>query len=124
MKWDEWRGSLDGRPTFYSKTLAAIFGVRISLHKFVSADDLECFHSHPANALRVVLWGGYEEEIRVSENQSYLHKRRASHIGFVQPYFVHRVHRLLNDKASYSLWIRGPKTHETNLLGEGWAKQR
>lgn len=120
MKWDEWRGSLDGRPTFYSKVIATIFGYRISLHKFVSNDDPDCFHSHPATAFRSVLWGGYEEEIRVSKDQSYLHKRKASHMGFVQPYLVHRVHRLLNGKSSYSLWIRGPKTHETYLIGKGW----
>lgn len=124
MKWDEWRGSLDGRPTFYSKRIFTVFGWRVSIHKFVSTDDDGCFHSHPATAFRVILWGGYEEEIRVSAVQTYLRKRRPLHASFVQPYLVHRVHSLINGRASYSLWVRGPKTNQIELLGGGWAKPR
>lgn len=123
MKWDEWRGGLDGRPTFYSKALAALFGWRVSLHKFVSADAAECLHSHPAIAFRIVLWGGYEEEVLTTENQSYLHVCRAGHMSKVRPDMIHRIHRILNSRASYSLWIRGPKTHQIALFGNGWDKQ-
>ncbi|MBL4795803.1 MAG: hypothetical protein JKY50_00155 [Oleispira sp.] len=123
LKWDEWRGSLDGRPTFYSKVLINLFGYRISLHKFVSADDPECLHSHPAVAFRVVLWGGYEEEILTTQNRSYLKSRSLGHIGRVKPEMTHRIHRLLNGKVSYSLWIRGPKTHKIKLFGKGWDLQ-
>ena len=53
MRWDEWRGSIDGRPSMLVKRLFERWGYRIDLHKFIRADDPSCYHTHPATAVRV-----------------------------------------------------------------------
>ena len=113
-----WRGSLDGRPTFFEKDVFAEDGYKITLHKFVGADDPECFHSHPAIAIRCVLSGGYVEEYPGGEIQECL----PGFIGLVYPDTVHRIHSLLETE-SVSLWIRMPKTAEAKLIGDGWRGQ-
>ena len=126
MKWDEWRGSLDGRPVFYSRKLFEIFGVRFSIHKMVGPDDWGCFHTHPAKAIRIVLWGGYDEEIqKIYETCETRRTERCGPgtIGMVRPEHCHRITRLLNGKNSFSLWIRFKKTAQVHLRGEGWAEQ-
>lgn len=126
MKWDEWRGSLDGRPVFYSRKLFEIFGVRFSIHKMVGPDDCGCFHTHPANAIRIVIWGGYEEQIFYdfgSHIKLHIEKCGVGTIGLVRPQFCHRIKKISNNKSSYSLWIRFKKTAQVHLRGEGWAKQ-
>lgn len=126
--WDEWRGSLDGRPTFWLKRLLYIpvwrkagkwLGCRVDLHKFIDADDAECFHSHPAYAIRIVLWGGYVEE----ERSGMLHVWKPGMVGLVRPEFAHRVSGLLNGRVSYSLWLRGPICAPVKLLGDGWPQE-
>lgn len=132
MKWDDWRGSFDGRPTMLIKRLlGSSHGYRIDLHKFVRADDPECFHSHPAKALRLILWGGYVEEIMSKEEQrigsdsslSVLLRefvsRRPGGLSFIRPEFVHRLSCLLKGP-SYSLWVRGPIRAKIELHGTGW----
>ena len=120
MTWDEWRGSLDGRPTLLVKHLFCHFGCHIDLHKMVGADDTDCFHTHPAYAVRVILLGGYVEEL-------YETRRKVTwkpwHIGIIAPDYCHRVSVLLNSKVSYSLWIRFRKVAPVNLCGIGWTKQ-
>lgn len=136
--WDEWRGSLDGRPVMYIKRVIRIpvgwsfkrrklLSIRVDLHKMVRADDLGCLHSHPAWAIRVPFFGGYVEEYAIEQvfdgyRYSVLYKRLWSplSIGVISPRFVHRVHALLNGRCSYSLWIRGPIVADVELVGPGW----
>ncbi len=43
--WDEWRGSMDGRPTMLIKRLIRWGRFRVDLHCFVGSDDPGCFHT-------------------------------------------------------------------------------
>jgi hypothetical protein len=45
-------------------------------------------------------------------------------VGLVRPELVYRVHRLLNGRVSYSLWLRGPLSRPSKLLGWGPARGR
>lgn len=128
MKWDEWRGSLDGRPVMFIKRLAKFSGCRVDLHKIVRADDDDCYHSHPAWAIRIILRGGYIEEIY--DGPTYdanrfgdLRARLPGRASVIRPSLVHRVHRLLAS-ASYSLWLRGPIVAKVELRGKGWQERR
>lgn len=121
--WDEWRGHFDGTPVFYSRTLFRARGWKVCLHKMVTADMPECFHSHPAKAWRLILWGGYHEESPWIGNVYNYYLRRPLRLSIVRPEFVHRISNLRR-KSSLTLWIRSPITHEAKLIGEGWEKQR
>jgi len=120
LHWDDWRGDLAGTPTMFIWHLASFRGYRLDLHKFVGLDGWGCFHTHPATAVRVVLRGGYIEEVEIPEG----HRREFKHvaagsISLVRPELAHRIHWLPHG-VSWSLWLRGPKTHETQLRGPGW----
>jgi hypothetical protein len=117
--WDEWRGSLDGRPTMWIKRLAAWRGWCLDLHKFVATDDPGCWHTHPAYALRIVLWGGYVEDLQSQPPRTWWPGR----FGIVPPGLSHRISSLINGRVSYSLWLRGPKCAEVEIRGGGWAQQ-
>lgn len=100
-----------GENVFFIRNLFKFRGWRVRLHKFTHADDPGCFHSHPAVAYRLVLWGGYIEEMEFGT-------MRRCGIGFfskIEPDFVHRIHELLNNRVSISLWIRGPITHQVRF---------
>ncbi len=119
MKWDETRGQEGHPPALYIKRLFhwKRFGWRIDLHKMTAPDRPGCFHTHPSNAIRIILWGGYVEEIFEWRN------RKAVWLpfdfGIVRPEFCHRIEGLIDD-ASYSLWLRGKVTDDVHLLGLGW----
>ena len=119
IDWDEWRGSLDGRATLWVKHVFCRWGRHIDLHKMVRADDPECFHTHPALAFRLVLWGGYVEEIEGGKHRLWFPGR----FGLVRPNLSHRVAGLRNGKFSLSLWVRFRKTQTVKLRGRGWANQ-
>lgn len=119
MIWHEWRGSLDGRPTMWVKYFVKRPWLHVALHKFVAPDDPECFHSHPAFAVRVILWGGYYEEIMDGPVVPWVPGR----IGLVPPGLCHRIAGLRR-AVSYSLWIRFRKIAEVKLYGAGWDQQR
>jgi hypothetical protein len=116
--YDEWRGSLDGKPTLWIRWLVNAFGCRIDLHKMVGPDDERCFHTHPAYAIRLILSGGYVEELENGVLQLWL----PGMLGIVKPTLCHRVANLVNQRVSYSLWIRFRKTAEVALRGDGWQK--
>jgi hypothetical protein len=119
--WHEWRGHFDGTVVMRVRNLIRFGGFRVDLHKFESADMEGCFHGHPARALRIVLRGGYIEELYGQAG-----RRRIcapGFIGFVLPETIHRVDHLLNGP-SWSLWIRWPKTAEIVLRGAGWERER
>lgn len=106
IAWDQWIGSRDNEPTMFIKTLIDLFGRKVDLHKMIAADEIGCFHSHPAYAVRVVLWGGYQEELKTS---GAIRAWRPGMIGLVRPQLEHRIHTLRNGRVSYSLWLRGKK---------------
>ena len=118
MRWDFWVGSPDGRPTMFVKHLLCHFGCHLDFHKFVKADDEECFHTHPAYAIRIVLWGGYIEQM---EDRSFF-MWLPGMIGLVRPSLSHRIDGLLNGYVSYSLWIRFWKIAPISLRGSGWPR--
>jgi hypothetical protein len=113
IHFDEWRGSLDGRPSLWIKKLIKAFGCVVQVHKFVRADDAGCFHSHPAWAVRVILRGGYVEECGDGSRVSW----KPGRVGLVAPHFEHRIDGLLNGRESWSLWIRGPKIASIRVRG-------
>ena len=114
LYWHEWRGSSDGRPSMLVRVLIDFRGYRVDLHKFIRADDEGCFHTHPSTAIRMILWGGYIEEIRNDKLKPW----HPGNIGIVKPELCHRIYALLNGKSSYSLWIRFPKRAEVRIFGE------
>lgn len=121
LEWDEWRGDLDGRVIMRTKHLVSWRGRRLDLHQIVAPDSPDCFHSHPTNALRVVLWNGYQEEVYLGRSDVIaLRDLPAFTIGRVRPELSHRIHALPRG-TSYSLWFRGVKTHQIQLRGKGWA---
>lgn len=116
VEWDEWRGSMDGRPTLWIKLLFERSWLKVHLHKMVASDDVDCFHTHPAYALRVILRGGYVEEVEGGERRAW----RPGMIGLVKPALSHRIAELRNGTVSYSLWIRFKKLAPVELRGSGW----
>jgi|SRR5581483_1805899 len=119
MRWDEWRGSMDGRPTLWVRHVFCARGRHVDLHKMVAADDPDCFHTHPAYAIRVILRGGYVEELEGGARKTW----RPGMAGIVGPTYSHRVASLRNGRVSYSLWIRFRKRAPVVLRGDGWQRQ-
>lgn len=121
MNWDEWRGN--DKPAMWIKRLFHRWGRVVDLHKVVAADDKHCFHTHPSYCFRLILWGGYVEEIYDLEYQFYGEGERRTwrtgSFGIVKPSLCHRFHGLLKGP-SYSLWIRGKVRAKVELKGSGW----
>lgn len=134
LQWTEWRGDFEGNATMWIMPILRWRGRRLDLHKMVRADRPLCYHTHPAPAVRVILWGGYTEEIaenaptpaECDDVRRYwpisFQTWRPGMVGLVRPQLCHRIHSL-RGPVSYSLWIRGRKTHETELRGPGWSEQ-
>lgn len=109
---------MDGRPTLFVKHLLCGFGFHIDLHKMVAEDNPNCFHTHPAFAVRLILRGGYVEELESGTLRTW----RPGMAGVVEPSCSHRIARLLNGRSSFSLWLRLRKTAKVSLRGSGWAE--
>lgn len=116
MRWDYWIGLAGEKPTLWVKELLRAFGWKIEIHKFISHDHPECFHTHPAHAFRLVLWGGYVEELEGNLKRAW----RIGDFGLVHPDTSHRILDILNDRPAYTLWIRGPVRTKIKLRGMGW----
>jgi hypothetical protein len=119
IRWDEWRGAMDGRPTLWVKHLFCRRGRHVDLHKMVGPDDPGCFHTHPAYAIRIILWGGYLEELEGGRVVIW----KPGYIGLVAPELSHRIARVYR-QSSYSLWIRFRKRAKVYLRGDGWQRQQ
>lgn len=116
MRWDEWRGNLDGSVIVMRiKHLLSFNGYKLDLHKFIGEDAAECFHTHPAMAIRLIIRGGYIEEIEGGKLKVW----KAPMIGIVRPELSHRVSTVFSGGA-YSIWLRFPKKHKVQLRGIGW----
>ncbi|KZL18352.1 hypothetical protein [Pseudovibrio sp. Ad37] len=113
LKYHEARGSSEEVPTLMIKRLGSLFGCKVQLHKFIREDNAECFHTHLAWAIRIVLRGGYIEELGNGE----LREWKPGNVGLVRPELEHRIHALRNGLFSYSLWLRGPKVRSIKLRG-------
>jgi hypothetical protein len=113
MKWDRYIHNGDGEPVFVIRDLLKFRDCYISIHRFLKADAPGCFHSHPAWAFRLVLWGGYVEETGSGKWRTWFPGR----FGVVAPHFEHRIGGLRNGRSSVSLWLRGPKVAAINVRG-------
>ena len=91
------------------------FGCSVALHKMTAEDDPDCYHSHPAWAIRIILRGGYVEEMPGGACRRW----RPGMVGIVRPSLFHRIH-WIPDGVSYSLWLRGPRITEVRRAGDGW----
>lgn len=90
-----------------------IFGWTCRLHKFTKPDSEGCFHSHPAHSFRLILWGGYWEELDSGGYKEW----KPGMFGRVRPELSHRIGGLRNGKHSYSLWIHGPHVADIKIRG-------
>ncbi len=113
MKWDRYIHNGDEVPIFYIRKLFQFAGWTVFLHRFVRADAVGCFHSHPAWAIRLILAGGYVEETGDGRWKTWFPGR----IGIIRPEFEHRIAGFRNGRASLSLWIRGPRVADINVRG-------
>lgn len=117
--WQYWIGTVEPyRPVMLIRNLVTIGSFKIDLHKMVERDPIGCFHTHPYDAIRVPLWGGYIEELQ-SGMIKFIYPFRIGRVGHA---YSHRIKGLLGS-VSYSLWIHGPAIHKVQKLGEGWASQ-
>lgn len=115
MIWDHIILDVFDRPVMGIKTLLRWRGRAIHLHYMVRPDLPACFHSHPATAIRIVLWGGYVEEMVDGSKR----KWRPGMIGRVRPELIHRIDSFLF-RRSVSIWFRGKNAHDITLHGNGW----
>lgn len=90
--------------------------LRLNLNKITKPDLRGLFHTHPAPAIRIVLWGGYIEEEYKGGGETKEYTRRPGHIGFVSTLFCHRIKKLRKGP-SYSFWLRGPITSDILYRG-------
>lgn len=118
LTFDTWIGALDGRVTLWSRVLFDWRGWRVVLHRMVGSDDAECFHTHPATAVRIILAGGYVEEVEGVGWRTW----SPGTVGIVRPETSHRIAGLIGE-VSYSLWLRAPKSAAIELRGAGWKRE-
>lgn len=93
--------------------LLSLFGWSVRINRFTSP-DVSGYHSHPAKAFRLVLWGGYKEK----QPNGFIKTWKPGMFGIVKPELTHQIFELLNGKSSYSLWIRAPHTHKVLFVPE------
>ena len=75
---------IDGNGQFahiWVKHLLCGGGGHIDVHKIIAIDDPRLFHTHPAYAIRLILWGGYYEELEGGARKIW----RPGMVGVVQP---------------------------------------
>lgn len=122
FSWDGWRGSGEKAVLIY-KHVMKWGDWQIDLHKIVDADEYQCYHSHPAWAYRIILWGWYDEVVLEEDRPGTwtirgIKRWSMGMRGWVSPDYVHNIYKV--KAPTYTLWIRGPKTHEIKLIGKGW----
>lgn len=120
-RWTRWIGNHPHgdieQAVMFSRRMLSVRGRKLELHRFVRADVEGCYHGHDSTAVRIILAGGYMEEVcDPSIPGRHFLTWRPGDFGIVRPGFVHRIHSLYGDD-SYSLWIRGPVTHELLCYG-------
>jgi hypothetical protein len=124
--WEYWVGSNPEHKVMGIKTFKIpLTRWELHVHKMIAADLPGCFHSHPARAMRLVIFGGYREELW-DPHGGYVSGVKdwwPWQFGWVEPDHVHRISMLFRPlKGSYSLWLRAPITHPVELHGPGWKR--
>lgn len=95
------------------------FGASLKLHKIVRPDDDRCEHDHPWWFVRIVLKGGYVEEV---EGKTFT--RRPGSVTWCGRGFRHRI-TTLRAAASWSLVLCGPKRDAWGFFTrDGWMHWR
>ena len=126
MKWDGWRGNSNGeinnitidKATMLIKNVFKCSRFGVNVHLFVGSDGENCFHSHQSLNFRLILWGGYIEELENGRKKVWLPLM----FGFVPHNYSHRVCKVIGKKCC-TLWIKGRVVkHKVMLTGTGWNK--
>lgn len=97
------------------------FGISLKLHEIVLPDDDRCEHDHPWWFIRIILWGGYTEQVK---GQVY-HRKPWRPWFFWRVYpcwpeFQHRILSLPRGK-NWSLVLCGPKHNSWGFYTkQGW----
>ena len=128
VKWDKWCGQNKDDPALYVKHLLRIpywrragkwRSMRIDLHKICLEDALGTFHSHPAWAMRIILWGEYIEEILpdIATGQDRHDYWGFLSFGIIAPAFSHGIRSVRIP--TYTLWIRGPVVADIKITKDG-----
>lgn len=131
--WYSYTHDRDGEPVFYLRDIISwnwnghYWTLRI--HKMIRADPLDCFHTHPFLAFRLILWNGYDEQVYESLEyqtvdfaiETYDTTWKPGMWGWIPPEFCHRVSCLRTGKPSYSLFIHAEKSASIQLRGVGWS---
>lgn len=91
------------------RVLLRLFGCVVRLHWFREPDNSGVYHGHPATAFRLILRGGYIEELPDGTQKIW----RPRMFGRVTPDYQHRIIALLDqNRGSLSLWFRGRRRPE------------
>jgi len=99
------------------------FGLSLKLHQILRPDDDRCQHDHPWWFLRLILWGGYVEEL-ADRQQNCLPWRPWApwRVYFCPLHFRHRI-RSLHRESSWSLVLCGRKVRTWGFFTRlGWVK--
>jgi hypothetical protein len=119
MKWKEYRNETNGQIYLFALMLLEWGERQLRLHMIIRSDPPGQYHSHPSWGLRLVLWGGYTEELEPSTGKRRLLHWWPGRIGIVGPNYTHRIHDVWG-RRSVSLWLRGKTRAPTFLRGPGW----
>lgn len=117
MRWDKGVGSRPdpgNNPTMLLKRLVKVGGRRIDLHRMVQQDLPERYHTHPGEAIRIILWGWYVEELEGGRHRLWL----PGMFGLVRRSCSHRIHAA--SRRCFTLWVRGREHVPVELRGKGW----
>lgn len=107
----------DHKKVFDGFELFRLFGWTVGLHRFEGADAPGCFHTHLGTAYQIILWGGYvEEAVLPMSEKTEMRTWSPGRVGRITHDFEHRIDRLLG-RVSWTLWIRGPITHQVGTRG-------
>ena len=96
------------------------FGWSVKVHQILLSDGDRCRHSHPWIMIRVILKGGYTEEVGPGKFVELKPWRpwypfRMYYAGWN---FQHRIHKLTNGP-NWSLVLMGPKKREWGFFVKG-----
>lgn len=111
MRWDRGPWSSGKYHGILSKYLFQGRGRRIDLHRLMKPDGLDQFHSHPARSFRIILWGGYIEQMETGQYKVW----KPGMMGYIPKDLCHRIHLVFDP--CYTLWFRGKDRFKVRLVG-------
>jgi len=117
---------LDGKRDYlYRWSLWLPFGLSLKVHKIVRSDNDRCEHNHPWWFIRIILYGGYAEQIK-GKTYSRLPWRPWAfwRIYPCLPSFQHKILRLFK-RSNWSLVLCGRNKGSWGFLTkDGWVPWR